>query len=129
MWQIRKDQVSSKLQLTSGTIEDLLTDELKGLIDAGIKIKNVSYSNGKLKGRIEIWVKVGVTIREAIEFSIDAGLSQWITITGFDIGIADIKVQVKLDSLHKICGRLEACADFPWPIGEQCAKATECIEF
>lgn len=129
MWSVRKGTVASKIDLSSGKIEELLPSELRGLIDAGIKIKNVTYKNGKLKGRIEVWVKVGVKISHGENFSIDTGLGSWVTITGFDLGVADVKVQVKLDSINKVCARLKACADFPWPIGEQCAKATHCIKF
>lgn len=131
MWTIRKDMLASRINVESGKVLDIISQDIetKGLIDAGIKIKNVKYENGKLSGRVEIWVKVGVKVSHAENFSIDTGLGSWVTIAGFDLGIADVAVQVKLDSLHKVCARLKACADFPWPIGKQCARATHCIDF
>ncbi|QMU66116.1 MAG: AAA family ATPase [Flavobacteriaceae bacterium] len=128
MWSVRKGTMASKIDLTSGKVEELLPSGLRGLIGAGIKIKNVTYENGELKGRIEVWVKVGVKISHGENFSINTGLGSWVTITGFDLGIADVKVQVKLDNINKVCARIKACADFPWPI-EQCAKATHCVNF
>lgn len=129
MWNVKRGTLASKIDISSGNIEQLLPQELLGAIDAGIKIKNVKYKDGKLTGRIEIWVKVGVKVSFAENFSIDTGIGDWITVTGFDLDIADVKVQVKLVSLNKACARIKACIDLPWPIGEQCAKATQCVTF
>ena len=129
MWSVKKGTLASKIEITSGNVEQLLPQDLLGVIDAGVNIKNIKYKNGTLSGRIEIWVKVGAKISFAENFSIETGIGDWITVTGFDLDIADIKVQVKLVSLHKACARIKACIDLPWPVGEQCAKATECIKF
>lgn len=121
VWSLSSSDQVASISIETFSLIDALDDAEEKGISGGIKISNVRYENGKIRGDIKVWAKIKVLgasakLNETFSFSIHAAGCH----TVFDAGIGKVKLCFKAP--NKLCAEL--CVG-KWGI-EKCWD--ECVE-
>jgi hypothetical protein len=105
VWILSSDDQVASISIEKFSLVDALDDAVEKGISGGIRLSNVRYENGKIRGDIQIWGKIKVlggtaSVKESFSFSIHVGGCH----TVFDAGIAKVKVCYKAP--NQICAEL-----------------------